>query len=30
MVCVEALMEESQGRNDEDKEGVIGWAAGGF
>ncbi len=29
MVCIEALMEESQGIEDEDKEGVAEWATVG-
>ncbi len=30
MVCVEALMEENQRIEDENKERVVGWAAMGF
>lgn len=30
VVCVEALMEESQGVEDKDKEGVVRWATWGF
>ncbi len=29
MICIKALMEESQGTDDKDKQGVIGWAARG-
>ncbi len=30
VVCAKALMEESQRAEDENKEGVVRWALGGF